>query len=178
MKKLVIGLMGSGQDSWTEFSVPLAVWIAQEGHHLLTGGGGGVMLAAAEAFCKTENRNGVSIGVVPTLTDSIYGYVVKPGYPNAWVELPIVSPLSTYTGEDPQQISRNHINILTSQVIVALPGSKGTRNEVDLAMQFGKPVILFGPDPAFKDFPTSIMRTSDLKQVKNFIRSYAADKTY
>lgn len=42
-----------------------------------------------------------------------------------------------------EALSRNHINILTSDVVVALPGGPGTASEVRLALHYGKPVVLF-----------------------------------
>lgn len=174
MKRPIIGLMGSGKEPWLQFSVPLATWIAESGYHLLTGGGNGVMAAASEAFCKVEARSGLCLGVVPTEQDSAFGYVAKAGYPNQWVELPIISPLSTYDGHDLDQISRNHINVLTSNVVVAIPGSMGTRNEVYLAVRFQKPVILFGSQGMFTDFPESVARATGLEQVQRFIQKHLA----
>jgi hypothetical protein len=57
------------------------------------------------------------------------------GYPNPWVEIPVYThlPVSGMGGLDAS--SRNHINILTSDVIVALPGSAGTWSEVMLAIR-------------------------------------------
>jgi uncharacterized protein (TIGR00725 family) len=164
--------MGSGKEPWLRFSVPLASWIAESGYHLLTGAGQGVMAAACEAFCKVETRRGLCLGVVPSEQDSSAGYRVKAGYPNQWVELSIVSPLSTYDGHDPNQITRNYINILTSHVVVAIPGSIGTRNEVDLAVRFEKPVILFGSQGMFTDFPESVARATELEQVQRFIQKH------
>lgn len=39
--------------------------------------------------------------------------------------------------------SRNHINILSSELIVALPGGPGTLSEVQLAQIYAKPAIAF-----------------------------------
>ena len=40
-------------------------------------------------------------------------------------------------------LSRNHINILTSDAIVALPGGAGTASEVALALSYGRPIVAF-----------------------------------
>jgi uncharacterized protein (TIGR00725 family) len=117
--------------------------------HLLTGAGQGVMEAVSRGFCLGSNRTGLCIGVVPTLRDDEYGYVPKAGYPNDWIELAISSPLSTFEGVDPHQVSRNHIIIFSSDIVIALPGSKGTLNEVGLARQFKKPLVLFGERGSF-----------------------------
>ena len=169
MRRKIIGVMGSGTQTWSELTIPLAQWIAHQGYHLLTGGGQGVMQCASEAFCQVGKREGLCLGIIPTESDPEYGYVAEPDYPNPWIELPILSPLGRFTGTDPEQISRNHINILTSDLIVALPGSKGTRNEVELALSFRKPVVLFGPLRAFEDFPNKIEQSDSLTEIVNFI---------
>ncbi len=169
MRRKIVGIMGSGSNSWAEFTIPLAEWIAQQNYHLLTGGGTGVMATASEAFCKIENRQGSCIGIVPTEPHQELGFVPKKNYPNPWVEIPITTPLPTFKGHDLNQISRNYICVLSSDVIVALPGSKGTQNEVSLAMRFQKPIILFGPEEELQNLPSNITKTDSLKEVKEFI---------
>ena len=161
--------MGSGTDSWAELTHPLAKWIAQQNYNLLTGSGTGVMASASEAFCKVTNRKGTCIGIVPTEPNNEWGFVPKKNYPNPWVEICITTPLSNFDGNDPNQISRNHICVLSSDVIVALPGSKGTHNEVNLAISFQKPIILFGPEKEMGDFPQILKRTDSIEAVKDFI---------
>lgn len=39
--------------------------------------------------------------------------------------------------------SRNHINILSSDAVVALPGGPGTLSEVKLALVYGRPCMAF-----------------------------------
>ncbi len=168
----VIGIMGSGKDPQPELVIPLATWIAEQNYHLLTGAGGGVMTAASKAFCKVENRQGVCIGIVPTESNKQGQFVAKAGYPNPWVELAITTPLTNFKGTSKDQISRNHVCVLSSDVIVALPGNKGTRNEVMLAQKFHKPIILFGWATTIQDLPQTIERTSDLEQVQSFICSH------
>ena len=66
IKKIpIIGVMGSGSEAHTDKSAKLGEWIAESGFHLLTGGGGGVMSAVSKSFCETENRKGLSIGIIP-----------------------------------------------------------------------------------------------------------------
>ena len=173
MRRKIVGIMGSGRKSWAEFTIPLAQWIAQQNYHLLTGSGTGVMATASEAFCKVENRKGSCIGIVPTEPDQELGFIPKKNYPNPWVEIAITTPLSTFEGHDPNQISRNHICVLSSDVIVALPGSKGTHNEVSLAISFQKPIILFGPEKELQDFPPNITKTDSIEEVKDFILAHA-----
>src|SRR5262249_61196178 len=63
--------------------------------------------------------------------------------PNPWGEAPIRPhlPLSGPQGTDAR--SRNHINVLTADLVVALPGDDGTRSEVVLAVRYARPVIAF-----------------------------------
>lgn len=172
-KRKVVGIMGSGEKTWDKYSIPLAQWIAQQDYHLLTGSGGGVMAAASKAFCQVENRAGICIGIIPTEPNAKGEFIPKNNYPNPWVELCIRSPLSTFDGLDHHQISRNYICILSSDVVIALPGSKGTKNEVNLAIRFNKPIILFGSENELKDFPKTIMRTTSIERVKKFIINHS-----
>ncbi|WP_410174922.1 SLOG cluster 4 domain-containing protein [Mycetohabitans endofungorum] len=121
-----IGVMGSGTEPWTELAEPLGRWIAENGYNLLTGGGQGVMLSVARGFCSISSRTGLSIAIVPTRADPVAGFVPLDGYPNRFVDLPIITPLPRHDAEaPPNRVSRNHINVLSSDVIVALPGGHG-----------------------------------------------------
>jgi len=92
----------------------------------LTGGGPGIMAAAGQGFCSISSSLGVSIGVIPA---------GKPPttYPNPWVHLPIRTHLhgADPTGPD----SRNHINIRSARIVIALTGGRGTRAELELAIE-------------------------------------------
>ncbi|MBX3271088.1 MAG: molybdenum cofactor carrier protein [Sandaracinaceae bacterium] len=158
--------MGSGREPHTALAAPLGVWIAREGHHLLTGGGGGVMEAVSAAFVATRPRVGVCIGVLP-------GPDARPGYPNPHVEIPIRThlPLSGALGTDPR--SRNHVNVLSSDVIVALPGGEGTRSEVALAARYGRLAVLFGPREAFWEWPRAA-HAERLEDVARFVAAASA----
>lgn len=166
--------MGSGKDEWAEWAEPLGAELARRGYHLLTGGGGGVMTSVSRSFKNAATGDcGLVISVVPTDYMDDGQYAVKGGYPNSFTDLTIVSPLGTFTGESESQISRNHINILTSHVVVALPGAKGTRNEVAIALAMRKPVILFGPISAFSEFPLDCERADDIHVLLRFIEAHA-----
>lgn len=153
--------MGSGTDPHEALAAPLGRWIAERGHHLLTGGGGGVMEAVSAAFVATRPRAGVCIGILP-------GPDARPGYPNASVEIPIRThlPLTGAMGTDAR--SRNHVNVLTSDVIVALPGGEGTRSEVQLALRYGRAAVLYGPRDAFWEWPAA-PRAETLEEVARFV---------
>jgi predicted Rossmann-fold nucleotide-binding protein len=167
-RREIIGVLGSGTEEHRAWVEPLARWVARRGFHLLTGAGGGVMRAAAEAFVAVEGREGLSLGIVPgEVVDGTWRG--KPGYPNAAVEVPILThlPLSGERGTEP--MSRNHLNVLTARALVALPGGAGTVSEAVLALRYVRPLILFGPREAFEDFPREFERTESLERVCDFL---------
>lgn len=173
-KRKIIGIMGSGMKPYPKLSIPLAKWIARQNYHLLTGGGGGVMAAAASAFCRVENRQGISIGVIPTELNDQGQFIPLVGYPNPWIELTITSPLSRFNNTDVNQLSRNYICILSSDIVVILPGNQGTRNELDLALRFQKPTIILTTKDEIANFPDTetIVKTSAIEDVINFILNH------
>ncbi len=173
----VIGVMGSGKNPWEELAHPLGAWIAQNGHDLLTGGGQGVMLSVSRAFSQTPGRSGKSMGVLPTRADAQFGFVPLEGYPNPFVDLSVITPLpKREDGAAPGTINRNYVNILTSDVVVALPGSAGTLEEISLALRFGKPLICFGPGNGWGSLPADAVRTDSLEDVCRFIAGSLREK--
>ncbi len=156
----IVGVMGSGKDSWKELSSPLGEALGRRKVHLLTGGGQGVMTEVAAAFCSVPERIGISIGILPT--EKIDGkFNLREGYPNQYIELPIITPLGVFDGID--GVNRNFVNILTADIVIALPGSQGTKNEVELAIKFKRPLVLFGPSEKTSELIEQ--RISDEKQV-------------
>jgi len=151
-RRLIAGVMGSGSHPHEALAGPLGTLLAESGFHLLTGGGDGVMASVARAFCRVRPRPGLSIGVIrsaeaPAADPETGRRLYRPGSRNPWVEIPIFThlPLSGAQGRD--FMSRNHINVLSSDVLFALPGSAGTLSEVRLRLEYGRPVILFlGPE--------------------------------
>lgn len=167
-RKPIIGVMGSHEKDWEAFSVPVGQMIADHDYRLLTGAGGGVMTAVAKAFCEQPGRRGVSLGVVPTV-EYDGGRVTREEYPNPYIELPIFVPLDKKVESDKNPYSRNHVNVMTSNALVILPGDHGTRNEVSLGIQYNKPMVLFGPESEFEKFPEQPMRTSDIDELREFL---------
>ncbi len=161
----IVGVMGSGSAPSTDLSQQLGTALARRGVHLLTGGGGGVMAAVSEAFCSVAERRGRVLGILPCV-DGEHPITPKPGYPNPWVEIPIFThlPLSGTAGTDP--MSRNHINVLTADAIVGLPGGQGTVSELRLALRYARPVIVFG---AFDGVPDGIDIADDIAVVDAFL---------
>ena len=132
-RRRIIGVMGSGVERHEALALPLGRWIAERGFHLLTGGGAGVMAAVGEGFASVACRRGLSIGILPAGP--------PPGYPNRWVDVAIQTHLEALGDEGEAPRSRNHLNVLSSDVVVALPGGAGTRSEIALAVRYGKPLV-------------------------------------
>jgi len=137
--------MGSGGNEHAERAESLGRWLAGEQVHLLTGAGRGVMEAVTRAFCAVPGRAGLAVGIAPCGDDPA---VPREGYPNPYVELPILThlPLSGASGTEP--LSRNHINVLSSNVVIALPGGTGTASEVVLALRYKRPIAAFLDRPS------------------------------
>ncbi len=135
----IIAVIGSGDPDHgnPELAAAVGRLIAEMGFHLLTGGGLGVMADACRGFTAVPDRAGLAIGIIPR---SPAGDEAKPGYPNPWVELPILTHLAGHLGPDGED-SRNPINVLTASRILALPGGEGTRAEIRLAVRYEKPVL-------------------------------------
>src|SRR5436190_15961656 len=156
---MIVGVMASGKnepldDEERRLAREVGTVIAKLGYHLLTGGGGGLMKAVGQAFLEkkreilTQNRpagNLISIlraKELPQLTK--YGKRSwKANADNELGEIVIRThlPLSGKKGTDP--LSRNHINALTADLVVVLPGGAGTLSELQLAFEYGKQIMIF-----------------------------------
>jgi uncharacterized protein (TIGR00725 family) len=132
-----VGVMGSGSDPHPHLSEPLGRLLARLGVNLLTGGGSGVMEAVAEAFVRSRPHRGISIGVLPSGRSDTR--ITPPGYPNPYVQLVVATHLPDRGRKGHLPSSRNHLNVLSSDAIVALPGSYGTQSELHLTRQYDKP---------------------------------------
>jgi uncharacterized protein (TIGR00725 family) len=165
----VIGVIGSNSDACPERAAAVGRWLAEQGVHLVTGGGGGVMGAVGRAFAEVPDRRGSVIGIVPAAgPDS--PTVPKPGYPNEWVEIPIYTHLHLSGRQGEAPLSRNHLVVLTSAVIVALPGGPGTASELRLALKYRRPVIAHLKSRGeIEGLPDGVRVEPDLEQVKEFV---------
>lgn len=169
-----VGVMGSGSDEHEAAARAVGELLAGLGVNLLTGGGRGVMRSVSRAYTAAPRERGVCIGIIPCRS---VGERTRPkdGYPNEFVELPIYThlPLSGKEGKD--DLSRNHINVLSSAVIIALPGGDGTATEVSLALDYHKPVIAYSPDAALlQSFPEGVRRATTLEAVREFLLEHLA----
>jgi uncharacterized protein (TIGR00725 family) len=94
--------------------------IARRGGILICGGRRGVMEAAAAG---AKEAGGITVGILPGVSAS---------EANPYIDIPIVTGMRD---------ARNCINVLTSQVIIAIHGSYGTLSEIALALKCGTPVV-------------------------------------
>lgn len=162
----VVGVMGAGAHAHRDLAEPLGRGLAHLGVHLLTGGGPGVMAAVSRAFAEVGDRVGLVIGVLP-LMEGIPETGPPAPYPNRWVEIPIRTHLAKL-GADP--LSRNHVNVLTSDVVVALPGSVGTASEVELATSYRRPIVLLGDLDRARRLPGTVATASSVAAALAFVR--------
>ncbi len=108
--------------------------IAKEGWILLNGGrASGIMEASARG---AKENAGLTIGILPG---------DNPEWASEYIDIPILTGIG---------FARNYINVLTSEVVVALPGKTGTISEIALALNIGKKVISLNFDlgPLFKRY--------------------------
>jgi len=137
IRKIIIGVMGGGEIVNVgdyEDARCLGGLIAKEGWIMLNGGrASGIMEASARG---AKENGGLTIGILP-------------GTNSEWASEYIDIPVLTGAG-----LARNYINVLTSKVVVALPGRTGTISEIALALNIGKKVISLNYDlgPLFKEY--------------------------
>jgi len=166
----IIGVMGSGAEPHADRARPVGQWLARAGLHLLTGGGGGVMASVSQAFFETKKRRGLVVGVLPA--GSKPG-VERDGYPNPWVEVPLYTHLSLSGERGMEPMSRNHINVLSSSVLIALPGDAGTASEVRLAQAYRRPLVAFVDRPEqIPGLAPEVTVRSTLEGVQSFVASH------
>ena len=125
MKKIIIGVMGPGSSATStdlKNAYKLGQLIAEESWVLLTGGRNiGVMDAASRG---AKFVNGLTIGILPG--NNLYGI-------SEAVDIPIITDMGN---------SRNNINVLSSDVVIACGMGAGTASEIALAIKNNKKVIL------------------------------------
>ena len=127
------------------------------------------MAAVSQAFHEVEERRGLVIGVLRAAAQG--SSEKRAGYPNPWVELAIRTHLSLSGTEGTDIASRNHINVLTADVVVALPGAWGTHSEVELALRYRRPLIAYLQDRSeIPDLSSAVVVTKELDEVKSFVR--------
>ncbi len=128
--RTIIGVMGSGHpldETARSTAYELGAAVASRRWALLTGGSASGVMDAASA--GAHDAGGLVIGVVRS-ADGV----------EASSHLDVM--IRTGMGD-----GRNIINVLSSDVVIALPGGAGTVSEVALALKSGRPVIALGWDP-------------------------------
>jgi predicted Rossmann-fold nucleotide-binding protein len=66
--------------------------------------------------------------------------------------------------------------VLSSTVLVALPGGAGTASEVALALRYGRPVVAFLDDPEeIEGLPAEAFVESDFAAVQAFVRRHLGE---
>ena len=135
-RRIIIGVMGGADVSveTEQLAFELGALVAENGWTLLNGGrNAGVMRASAKG---AKSKGGLTIGILPTGNKKDA---------NPFIDIPIVTNLSD---------ARNLVNVLSSDVIVACPGSAGTITEVAMALKNNKPVVLLNFDlrPVFQEY--------------------------
>ncbi len=143
MRRPVIGVMGGADVDHhvAQRAYRLGTLIAQRGWVLLNGGRNqGVMAASAKGAAQA---GGTVLGILPD-NDK---HNASPD-----LDLAIVTGLGD---------ARNLVNVLSSDVVIACPGSAGTLSEVALALKNKKRVILLGFDagPALESYRANGMLT-------------------
>jgi len=124
--RTVIGVMGgaSASEDTARCAYEIGRLIAERGWVLLSGGrDAGVMAASTKG---ASEAGGLVVGILP-------GADTAGASPHLDVAIP------TGMGD-----GRNAINVLASDVVVALRGGAGTLSEVALALKSGKTVIAIG----------------------------------
>ncbi len=170
-RRPVVGVMGSGREPHVERARRVGEWIARAGYHLLTGGGAGVMAAVTEAFVGVEERRGLAIGILPAAGGDSAG-AARPGYPNPWVEIAVRTHLPDVGAHGAGPGSRNHLNVLSSDVVIVLPGSAGTASEARLAVLYGRPCIAWLADRGdVPGLPDAVPVESGFPAVEAFVRA-------
>lgn len=110
----------------TRQAYELGSQIAQQGWILLNGGrDAGIMAASAKG---AADQGGITVGVLPD---------ADPSQAAPHIHIPICTGMGS---------ARNTINVLSSDAIVACPGSSGTISEIALALKHGKTVITMNFD--------------------------------
>ena len=169
--RYIVAVIGSGIRPHKELSIPLGRWLAKRGYDLVNGGGAGVMEETAKAFAGNDIRTGLVLGILPS--DHFYDkaerrniYRSPHGYPNKYIDIPIRTHLPLSGSQGKEVLSRNHIIILTANVIVALPGELGTRSEIQLALEYRKPLIILSPNKEWDEYKnSSALIVKDVKDV-------------
>ena len=142
------------------------------------------MAAVTEAFVGVPDRAGQAIGILPAATGGHSAAEAPPpgsappGYPNPWVEIAVRTHLDSRGSRGGVAASRNHLNVLTSDVVVVLPGGEGTASEARLAVRYGRPVVAYlACRSDVPGLPDGIPVETCFDRVEAFVRAACRDGT-
>jgi uncharacterized protein (TIGR00725 family) len=123
-RRAIVGVMGSSVCDTATYARAqrLGELLAQAGYVVLCGGGTGVMEAVARG---ARAQGGTTIGILP-------GRSAAESPPNPYIDLPLFTGIF---------YARNLMNVLSSDVVIAVAGGLGTLSEIALALKCGKPVV-------------------------------------
>lgn len=152
-RRPVVGVMGGNHvpDHALQAARELGRAVAQADWVLLTGGGQDGIMGAVAAGAR--ERGGTVIGIRPT--------AVRDDQESPDLDLVV----RTGMGQ-----ARNVVNVLSSDVVVALAGGPGTLSEVALACKHGKPTVLLGLDDRGL-FGDAVRRCDDVEDSVAAIRA-------
>ena len=170
----VVGVMGSGTSAHEDLARPLGAYLARLGVHLLCGGGGGVMASVAKHF-RAAGTQGLVVGIVPAARHASSSQRPLPpsGSPNPHVDLVIQTHLPARGADGTDLSSRNHINILSSHVVVALPGGGGTLSEIALARRYRTPIAVYrGSHPPLAGPAEPLLQATELYEIERFVEHH------
>lgn len=129
------------------------------------------MAAVTEAFVRVEQRRGLAIGILPAAPNGEAG-AAPPGYPNPWVEIAVRTHLDQVGPDGGGQNSRNHLNVLSSSVVIVLPGAAGTASEARLALHYGRPCIAWLAErDEVPGLPAAIPAEPEFSTIERFVRA-------
>lgn len=135
MRRIIIGVMGRGENATAndlQNAYILGQLIAKQGWILLTGGRNvGVMDAVSKG---AKSADGLTIGILPGKNQDGM---------SSWVDIAIFTDMGN---------SRNNINVLSSDLVIACGIGAGTASEIALALKANKQVILLTNDEESKLF--------------------------
>jgi predicted Rossmann-fold nucleotide-binding protein len=136
----IIGLFGSGTKLTAERAAlarDIGILVARLGAHLLTGASYAVTEAAAEGFCSVKRRRGVIIGSISRdatgAFDKANGSADGTPYPNQFIEVAMFTTVAGGGNGSWDNSQRSRVDVLTSNAVIALPGSTGSRSELQMA---------------------------------------------
>jgi uncharacterized protein (TIGR00725 family) len=162
MSRPLVAIVGGHSRNTTPqaeaFATEFGEALAQAGYGIICGGSDGIM----EAACRGQKRAaGLTVGILKSNAHS---------EANNYIDVTVCTSMD---------VASNNIIIWSACAVVAFEGRYGTLNEVALALDFGKPLLMVGPSsllqasnvnsPLFRHFPT--YESTTIPDLLNTMRS-------